>query len=150
MAPVVDASVALKWALREPDSLDAFALLRSGEELLLPDFWLAEAASAMWTQVRKRLMSEPDARVAFDILRRHVQPTSTAGMDLHSRALDIALAVNHSPYDALHIAFALAIGAHGVVMADWPFANAMRHHPDRRIAAMPIELSDWARGRGRP
>jgi hypothetical protein len=35
---IVDASVALKWVLQEPDSLFAEALLRIEPDLLIPDF----------------------------------------------------------------------------------------------------------------
>ncbi len=41
MTLVVDASVALKWVLDEPDS----HLAQGEEELLAPDFWLNEATS---------------------------------------------------------------------------------------------------------
>lgn len=45
MLLVVDASVALKWVL--PDSATALELLCSDEDLLLPDFWLNEAANVV-------------------------------------------------------------------------------------------------------
>ena len=108
MALVVDASVGLKWALREPDSRLAEALLLSAEELLVPDFWLNEATNILWVQVhRKGTPQRPswtpaEARNGLDLLQAAVKPTPTAELGLHSVALDIALAVDHSPYDCLY------------------------------------------------
>jgi len=51
------------------------------------------------------------------LLRAQVEPTPTAGMDLHDAALEIGLAVNHSTYDTLYLAFAIAVGARGVAVA---------------------------------
>lgn len=47
MTLVVDASVGLKWVLDEPDSPAAKRLSRSGETLLVPDFWLNEACNVL-------------------------------------------------------------------------------------------------------
>jgi hypothetical protein len=56
---VVDASVALKWVLTEPDSDVAIAL--RNEELIAPDLWLAEAANGLWRHVRLREMTTAQA-----------------------------------------------------------------------------------------
>jgi predicted nucleic acid-binding protein len=55
LALVVDASVGLKWALREPDTHLAMALLRVEINLLVPDFWLHEPANVVWLRVRRKL-----------------------------------------------------------------------------------------------
>jgi predicted nucleic acid-binding protein len=44
---VIDASVAVKWVVREPDSDAADALL-DDIELIAPVLWLAEAANVLW------------------------------------------------------------------------------------------------------
>ena len=72
----------------------------------------------------------------------------TGDLDLHDVALDIGLAVNHPTYDTLYIAFAVVIGARGVMVADGPFVAAMRRHPDPSLAAMLIPLAVWGRGVG--
>jgi len=145
VALVVDASVALKWVLEEPDSHLAQALAESEEELLVPDFWLNEATSVCWLQVRKGKWSADEAREALALLRDQVPPTPSGDLALHDVALDIGLAINHSTYDTLYVAFAVAMGAQGVVAADGPFVAAMRRHPDPTLAAMLIPLSDWGR-----
>jgi len=52
-----------------------------------------------------------------------VEPTPTDGLELHDVALDIGLAINHSTYDTLYLAFAVAMGARAVVVADAMFVR---------------------------
>ena len=65
-------------------------------------------------------------------------------------ALDIGLAVNHSTYDTLYLAFAIAMGARGIVVADDPFVRDLDRHPDPALAAMLIPLDSWAGQQGAP
>ena len=148
MPLVVDASVALKWVLHEPDSHFAEALLRIEPDLLVPDFWLGEATNVLWLQVRRKLLTSEEAREGLALLRAQVPPTPTADMDLHEVALEIGMAVNHSTYDTLYLAFAIAMGATGLVVADGPFVRDMRTHPDPTLAAMLIPLDAWAKSNG--
>lgn len=148
MSLVVDASVGLKWVLDEPDSHWAEALARSDEELLMPDFWLHEATNICWLQVRKQVWRSEEAREGLALLKAQVLPTPTGEFDLHDVALDLGLAINHSTYDTLYVAFAVAMGARGVVAADGPFVRDMRRHPDSLLAAMVIPLADWAADQG--
>jgi plasmid stability protein len=46
---------------------------------------------------------------------RHIRPTPAADMDLHEVALEIGMQVNHSTYDTMYLAFAIAMGANGVL-----------------------------------
>ena len=144
MAFVVDASVGLKWVLPEPDSPLAERLVRSTAELLVPDFWLNEACNVLWLQVRRKLFTPDEAREALALLRAQVEPTPTADLALHDIALEIGLTINHSPYDTLYVAFALAMGADKVVVADGPFVAAMRGHPDPALADILLPLAAWA------
>ncbi|HEY0832622.1 MAG TPA: type II toxin-antitoxin system VapC family toxin [Azospirillum sp.] len=148
MRLVVDASVGLKWALREPDSPQALALLGSDEDLLVPDFWLNEATNVLWVQVLKGGWTPEEARKGLALLQDALPPTETADLGLHAVALDIALAVNHSPYDCLYAAFAIAMGAERLVMADGPFLKAIRRHPDPTLSRLPLSLDGWAERAG--
>jgi predicted nucleic acid-binding protein len=148
LALVVDASVGLKWVLQEHDSHLAEALARGGEDLLVLDFWLNEACNVLWLQVRKGVFTPEEAREALALLRAQVEPTPTTALKLHDVALDLGIAINHSTYDTLYLAFAVALGARGVVVADGPFVRAMRAHPDPVLAAMSIPLDLWAREQG--
>jgi len=145
---VIDASVGLKWVLQEADSLLAERLVRSEVDLLVPDFWLNEACNVLWLQVRRKLFTPDEAREALALLRRQVEPTPTAELGLHGIALEIGLAVNHSTYDTLYVAFAVAMGAERVVVADGPFVTAMRTHPDPALAGILLPLAAWASGQG--
>jgi hypothetical protein len=69
-------------------------------------------------------------------------------MDLHEIALEIGMAVNHSTYDTLYLAFAIAMGARGLVVSDARFVRAMRSHPDPGLAAMLTPLDEWAISNG--
>jgi predicted nucleic acid-binding protein len=144
VATVVDASVGLKWVLPEPDSHLAEALVRTEANLLVPDFWLNEATNVLWLQVRRKLLTPDEAREGLSLLQAQIQPTPTAGMDLHHVALEIGIAVNHSTYDTVYLAFAVAVGASAVVAADDRFVRSMRTHPDPIVSGMVLSLDDWA------
>jgi predicted nucleic acid-binding protein len=109
VALVADASVAPKWVLSEPDSYLARALAEGDEELLVPDFWLNEAPNICWLQIRKGNWSPDEAREALELLQAQVPLTPTGDLTLHDVALDIGVAINHSTYDTLHVAFAVAM-----------------------------------------
>ncbi|MBV8092200.1 MAG: type II toxin-antitoxin system VapC family toxin [Acetobacteraceae bacterium] len=146
MALVIDASVGLKWVLAEPDSAVAQALAASDEELVAPDFWLNEACNVLWLQVRRNVLTPAEAQEGLMLLRAQVQPTPTAGLGLQDAALEIALAAGHSPYDTLYVAFAIAMGAEKLVVADRKFAMAMRGHSDPAVSGLLMLLDEWGAG----
>jgi predicted nucleic acid-binding protein len=148
VALVVDASVGLKWALEEPDSDVAAALVRIEPDLFVPDFWLNEATNVLWLQVRRKLFTPDEAREGLALLRAQVEPTPTPDMRLHEVALDIGITIEHSTYDTLYLAFAVAVGASAVVTADRSFVRSIQAHPDARLSAMVLPLDFWAKSRG--
>jgi predicted nucleic acid-binding protein len=109
-------------------------------------FWLHEACNVLWLQVRRKLFTPKEAREALALLRAQVEPTPTAELSLHDVALEIGLTVNHSTYDTLYVAFALAMGAERVVVADGAFVTAMQTHPDPTLAGILLPLAAWASG----
>jgi len=146
MALVIDASVGLKWVLAEADSAAAQALAASEEELLAPDFWLNEACNVLWLQVRRNVLTPAEAREGLMLLRAQVEPTPTASLWLQDVALEIAVTAGHSPYDTLYVAFAIAMGAEKLVVADRKFATAMRNHPDPAVSGLLLLLDEWDTG----
>ena len=122
----------------------AQALVRIEPDLLVPDFWLNEATHILWLQVRRKLFTPDEAREGLALLRAQVEPTPTAHMRLHDLALDISIAIDHSTYDTLYLAFAVAMGASAVVVADGPFLRSIRTHPDPSLSAMVLSLDAWA------
>jgi predicted nucleic acid-binding protein len=147
VALVVDASVGLKWVLEEPDSDVAAALVRLEPDLLVPDFWLNEATNVLWVQVRRKVFTPDEARNGLALLRAQIEPTPTDDMRLHEVALDIAIAIGHSTYDTLYLAFAVAMGASAVITADGSFVRSIQAHPDAKLAAMVLPLDVWAKSR---
>lgn len=71
-AVVVDASLALKWILAEPDSAIAQRMLVdwqvNGTRLVAPLLLTAEAANAVYKRVRKNELTLPEAQLALSAL----------------------------------------------------------------------------------
>jgi len=117
---VIDASIALKWVLDEPDS-DAAVALRD-QELIAPALWLIEAANALWRNVRiGQLTNEEAGERLCELLNA---PVATLAMEPYlGRALDLAATIGHPVYDCLYLALALHHQTH-VATADRRFASA--------------------------
>lgn len=129
MICVVDASVVLKWFLRERESAAADLLLEKflndEVELLAPGLILVETASALWKRamVRKEISADEATLIYRDLLTLplSVIPSGTVA----DAALQIALKHKHSVYDAIYCA--LAIERHcDFVTADRTLANKLQ------------------------
>jgi hypothetical protein len=48
----------------------------------------------------------------------------------------------------LYVAFAVAVGARGVVVADRAFVSDMNRHPDPELADLLIPLEAWGQEQG--
>ncbi len=112
MRVVLDASVAIKWMIRdpaiEPNVDKALALLRGIRareiEAVEPPHWTIEILAVI-ARMRPQ-------RVAFALGMLAALPFSeTAGLNCHRRAADIAIALNHHLFDTLYHAVALEEGA---------------------------------------
>jgi predicted nucleic acid-binding protein len=100
---VIDASVALKWFIPEPDS-DRALLLRASE-LCAPDLLLVEAGNALRKAVRRGLLARSDAEAAFATLHASRIRWFASG-DLSPEALKHALDLDHTIYDCIYLALA--------------------------------------------
>ena len=131
---VVDASVAVKWFVKEPLRAEARHLVERSDALYAPDLLFAEVANAAWKMARRNEIDRDQAlamvaRVGDPIAR--VFPSSL----LCDRALDIALALEHPVYDCLYLACAELAGAVLVTaderlcaaLAGGPYAGLARH-----------------------
>ncbi len=119
MTIVIDASVAVKWVLRENDSDAADALL-DHDDLMAPVLWLAEAANALWRRARIGEITADEADERMSELRK--APVASLAMEAHlGPALRLATALGHPVYDCVYLALALHHGTH-VVTADRRFA----------------------------
>ena len=120
---VVDASVAIKWFLPEPDAEPAVALLRAGHRLIAPDLLWIEVASVLWKVARRgSLTAEEAERMISDAAAFPVEIIDS-GM-LLTEALRIATATDRTVYDSLYVALAVRQDA-VMVTADERLVNAL-------------------------
>jgi predicted nucleic acid-binding protein len=103
---VVDASVAIKWALEEEGSEAARRLLTE-ESLVAPDFLILESANVLWTAVRRGKLTREQAIAALAGLQSLPVQFLAIG-DCGSTAQTLAFELDHPVYDCLYLAMALA------------------------------------------
>lgn len=107
-AYVIDASVGVKWYLREDDSQRALRLLNEGIEerarLLAPSWMALEVANALCFNKR---WSDADVREALDHLR--VQPIEWVDVEpgMLAEIVELARQRGLTTYDALYVWLAL-------------------------------------------
>ena len=123
---VVDASVAAKWVVNEPDSELARRLIGRGD-IMAPDLIWAELGSLLWRRQRVGELSTPDAREMMSDLRR-LPVRSYAIFPLLPLALEIAMAIRHSICDCVYLALADQQDCR-FVTADRRFRNAIASGP---------------------
>lgn len=107
MALIIDASVAIKWFIDEPGSDAARRLWRDEPELLAPDLIVPEVCNAAWRKVRLGQSDPAQAQKIAARLRNGVlefRPTAP----LASRAIELALELDHPVYDCFYLALAEA------------------------------------------
>ncbi|MBE7218087.1 MAG: type II toxin-antitoxin system VapC family toxin [Caulobacteraceae bacterium] len=133
MTLVVDASVAVKWVLPEPDSQIAREVVGT-EPLVAPDFLMLECANVLAQNVRRRRLTDAQAQSGLHRI-------ATAGVrlipsaPLVAQAQHLALTMSASAYDALYLAVALAENV-VLLTADARFAvaaEAAYPHAVRRL-----------------
>jgi len=124
---VIDTSALLRLYLADgplPPSLEpAIQRACTGDALLLvPDLCLLECASVLLKQVQRHLLSDDECRALLaDVLQLPLRPTSSS--ELAAAALDQAIALSLSVYDASYLALALKHGA-CLITADKQLAKA--------------------------
>jgi len=107
---VIDASVALKWFLKEQESQTADSLLEAflgnEVELLAPDVLMLEVANTLWKRcaLLKQLRSEEVMSILHDFLTLPLN--FHASNPLLSRALELSIKVRHPVYDMLYCVLA--------------------------------------------
>lgn len=120
---VVDASVAIKWFLPEPDAEPAVALLRAGHRLIAPDLLWIEVASVLWKVARRgALTAEETERMISDAAAFPVEIIDSGALLID--ALRIATATDRTVYDSLYVALA-ARERTVMVTADDRLVNAL-------------------------
>ncbi len=124
---VVDASVACKWYLDEPDCEAARSLIATKTEFIAPDLILAEFANVAWKRFSRREISEEQATAMVEHLP-YVLVDIVPCLPLRQRALNIAMALNHPAYDGFYLALAIERGLN-LVTADNRLLDRVRGTP---------------------
>lgn len=109
MRYVLDASVAVSWVIPRPLSARALRLrddFRHGlHELIAPDLFLDEVASALTKAERQKLIAAGQAAPLYAQVMNH-PPVLLPHVSLIVRALDISSQTRSSYYDCLYVALA--------------------------------------------
>lgn len=117
---VVDASVLVKLAAKEPDSELAIATILPREDCIAPDLLFVEVASALAKKIRFSDLSPDLARIGFDTVLPLIAEVVDS-MLLLDRAMLLSAQLNHSLFDCVYLA--LAVERECVVLtADQKFA----------------------------
>lgn len=130
---VLDASVAIKWALpsaKEDLTPEAVHLLSryldSEIDFIVPDIFWAEIGNVLWKGVKRKRWPRTDAeQIAEQFRAREFQtiPSQT----LMTEALKLACAYDRALYDCLYVA--LAVETHSqLITADERLFNSMAAH----------------------
>jgi predicted nucleic acid-binding protein len=130
---VLDASVAIKWAMPSAgESLtdESLRLLKhyvdAEVEFIVPDVFWAEVGNVLWKGMRQRRWRQDQAEVvAADMRARDFATVSS--LVLLPEALRIAFAYDRSIYDSLYVALAVQSKTE-MITADERLANALAAH----------------------
>jgi predicted nucleic acid-binding protein len=108
-AIVVDASVALKWVIREEHHGQARELLPWAPTLVAPDIMLAECANVCRKKAKRGELTRSQAVLGLETIWQ-VIPRFEPVAPLGRRALELALDLDHHAYDCIYLALAESIG----------------------------------------
>jgi predicted nucleic acid-binding protein len=135
---VLDASVAIKWAIpsaREPLTDESLRLLKryvnSEVEFIVPDVFWAEVGNVLWKGTRQRRWRQDEAEAVAADMKARDFATVSSGV-LLPEALRIAFAYDRSVYDCLYVALAVQSKT-DLITADERLANAVAAH-------LPVKL----------
>ena len=139
MRLVVDASVAVKWFLKE--RLDethlaqaeavAAAIEFSGTVLLAPAHWILEVIAVL-------ARTDPGAVDDALLFLSDMKPTTIQGVPVLKRAADMAITLNHHLFDTLYHAVALEEGATLVTADEAYFVKAAGLGNIQRLADFAV------------
>ncbi len=125
---VLDASVAVRWVVREEGSDEAAALLERDVTWITPRLLLTEAASALRRKVADNALAPASAGQSLDALLQAVADGVIRLIDderVIAQALLLALSLQHKVPDCVYLALAEREGA-GIATADDRLARLAR------------------------
>jgi len=142
---VLDASVAIKWALpsaKEDLSSESVRLLtrylNSEIDFLVPDIFWAEIGNLLWKTVKHKRWPRADTEEIVDQFRSRDFQTVPSQI-LLPEAWKLACTYDRNIYDCIYVV--LAVEAHTqLITADERLANSMAaHFPVRWLGSMSLD-----------
>lgn len=110
---VVDCSVAIKWAVAEPDWQHARALLTYAGPIVAPDLIIVEIGNVVWKKaLRGEIMKEQAQKAPSEIAAGFAKLSPST--QFIERAIEIALTLRHTVYDCVYLACGEMEDAHFV------------------------------------
>jgi len=135
---VIDASVALKWYIPEMDSDRALSVLKSRARLIAPDLIMPEIGSALWKKIRRGELAAAEARRILEALVSSRHMIFRASGPLIQGALNLALRLPSTVYDALYLTLAVSENC-PLITADGKLVRAVQHS---RLRGSVLVLAD--------
>jgi len=124
---VVDASVAVKWYLKEEHGDKALRLLSGDFDLIVPHLFFAEIGNVLWKR-RRRGELEDDLIANILAALDKVPCEVRADRPLLPLAMELAKGLDRTVYDSLYLAAAIDTGAR-LVTADRRFHASVAASP---------------------
>lgn len=125
---VVDASIVVKWLVKEKWSAEASGLLEAEATLIAPELVFAEVCNALWSMRGRGDFRDADLADAMDMLRAAPIAIPLSMRQLAASAARLAADLDHPAYDCFYLAPALH-EHYPVVTADLRFHPKVRDHP---------------------
>ncbi len=135
---VVDASVAIKWVVEEPEADKALALWSMGS-LIAPDLIYAECANILWKKAQRGEHTKEESLFGARLMVRADLETFPSD-SLMEAAVELAIDLDHPAYDCLYLALALERDCQ-FVTADKRLLNKLGQSKDKRLAALALPLA---------
>ena len=124
MRVVVDASVAVKWAIAEVNSASAAALFLTDHELMAPELLGVEAANALWSNGRRKIIDIDQMDGFLARLAKLIQTFVPDGSPIGDAAI-LSRLLGHPVFDWMYLGLARRAGGY-LVTFDERFLEAAR------------------------
>ena len=124
---VVDASIVVKWFVKEQWSDEASSLLEGEATLIAPELLFAEVCNALWAIRHRGEIGRADLADAADALRAAPVAVPFSMRQLAAAATRLAVDLDHPVYDCFYLALAVQ-EQYPVVTADARFHSKVRNH----------------------
>jgi predicted nucleic acid-binding protein len=105
---VVDANIAVKWAVPEDGSAEAYAVLKAGG-VIAPDLIIAECANILWKKTLRGDMTAEEAEFCAQLIE-NAEFETVPTRSLLRAATAIAIQLGHPAHDCVYLALARARG----------------------------------------